>query len=205
MVDSSRVENSEQIRAVATRLFASRGFDGTSLQDIASEVGVTKQTLLYHYPSKDVLRRAVLDQLLAHWRERLPQMLTAFTSGERRFDALTRELVAFFENDVDRARLLQRELLDNAEDIQRLLVESLRPWLLLVAEYVREGQRIGIIQADVDPESYVLHVIVLVVATVAHRGVLVRALGTWAGSGDELEARHTTEMLRLSHRALFKQ
>jgi TetR/AcrR family transcriptional regulator len=197
------VESSEQIRAAATRLFASRGFEGTSLQDIASEVGVTKQTLLYHYASKDALRRAVLDQVLAHWRERLPQMLHAFTSGHRRFEALTGELVAFFESDPDRARLLVRELLDNADETRRMLSDSLRPWILLVAEYVREGQRGGIIHARVDAESYVLHVIVLVITTVAHRSVLVTALGQ--GSTKELEKRHMAELLRLTHDGLFKR
>lgn len=196
------MESSEQIRAAATRLFASRGFEGTSLQDIASAVGVTKQTLLYHYPSKEALRRAVLDQVLSHWRERLPQMLKAFTSGHRRFEALTGELVAFFESDTDRARLLARELLDDAAEMRKLLAESLRPWILLVAETIREGQRAGIIHARVDPESYVVHVIVLVIATVAHRSVLVGALG--AGSTKELEKRHMAELMRLTRDGLFE-
>ncbi len=97
------MDNAEQIRAAAAQLFARHGYEGTSLQDIAERVGVTKQTLLYHYPSKDALRRAVLERVFSHWRERLPQMLEAVTSGHGRFDALTRELVRFFETDMQRA------------------------------------------------------------------------------------------------------
>ena len=93
------MDNAEQIRAAATRLFAALGYEGTSLQAIAECVGVTKQTLLYHYASKEALRRAVLDQIFGHWRERLPDMLRAVTSGHDRFEALTRELVHFFEAD----------------------------------------------------------------------------------------------------------
>src|SRR5213078_3841448 len=55
------VDNADQIRDAATQLFATQGYEGTSLQAIAERVGVTKQTLLYHYPSKDALRRAVLE------------------------------------------------------------------------------------------------------------------------------------------------
>lgn len=196
------VDNAEQIRSVATQLFARHGYEGVSLQAIAERVGVTKQTLLYHFSSKDVLRRAVLDQVFAHWRERLPQMLEAVTSGHGRFDALTRELFRFFEADADRARLLVRELLDNPDEMRRMLADNLRPWVLLVAQYIREGQRIGLIQADVDPEAYVLTVITLVLSTVSATGVTEAVLGD-SGSNAARE-RQQTELLRLTKAALFK-
>jgi TetR/AcrR family transcriptional regulator len=197
------VDNSAQIRVAATKLFATRGYEGVSLQAIADVVGVAKQTLLYHYPSKELLRRAVLDNVFEHWRRTLPAILQAVTSGKRRFTALTEELVRFFTHDRDRARLLARELLDNPKDTQRLMGESLRPWLLLLAEYIREGQRVGLIRADVDPESYVLHVILLVVANVANLSTVSMALIDDGTSHDEIERRHMNELVRLTRTALF--
>lgn len=197
------MDNPAQIRAAATKLFASHGYEGVSLQAIADEVGVAKQTLLYHYPSKEALRRAVIDQVFEHWRSTLPQILQAVTSGKRRFTALTEELIRFFDADRDRARLLARELLDNPESTQRLMGENLRPWLLLVAEYIREGQKLGVIHADVDPESYVLHVIVLVVSNVAGISALPIALGDAATPRAEVEQRHLRELVRLTRTALF--
>jgi TetR/AcrR family transcriptional regulator len=198
------VDNSAQIRVAATKLFATRGYEGVSLQAIADAVGVAKQTLLYHYPSKELLRRAVIDNVFEHWRRTLPAILQAVTSGKRRFTALTEELVRFFTHDRDRARLLARELLDNPKDTQRLMGESLRPWLLLLAEYIREGQRVGLIRADVDPESYVLHVILLVVANVANLSTVSMALIADGGaSHDEIERRHMNELVRLTRTALF--
>ena len=197
------MDNSAQIRAAATKLFASHGYEGVSLQAIADEVGVAKQTLLYHFPSKEVLRRAVLDHVFEHWRSTLPQMLHAFTSGKRKFTALTEELIRFFAADHDRARLLARELLDNPTGTQRMMAESLRPWLLLVAEYIREGQKIGLIHVEVDAESYVLHVIVLVVANVANLGTIAMALSTDSTPRAEVEQRHLKELVRLTRTALF--
>lgn len=49
-----------QIVADAMRLFARDGYGDTSLRDIAEAVGVSKSTLLHHYPSKDLLLSAVL-------------------------------------------------------------------------------------------------------------------------------------------------
>ncbi|HEX2676656.1 MAG TPA: helix-turn-helix domain-containing protein [Polyangiales bacterium] len=196
------MDNSAQIRAAATKLFASHGYEGVSLQSIADEVGVAKQTLLYHFPSKEVLRRAVIDHVFEHWRSTLPQILQAVTSGKRRFTALTEELIRFFVADADRARLLAREMLDNPESTQRLMAENLRPWLLLVAEYIREGQKIGLIHKDVDPESYVLHVIVLVVSNVAGMNAVPMVLQEGASRAD-VEKRHLDELVRLTRTALF--
>ena len=197
------MDNSAQIRVAATKLFALRGYEGVSLQAIADVVGVAKQTLLYHYPSKESLRRAVLNNVFEHWRRTLPAILQAVTSGKRRFSALTDELVRFFSSDRDRARLLARELLDNPEDMQRLMGENLRPWLLLLAEYIREGQKVGSIRADVDPESYVLHVILLVVANVANLSTLSMSLDTSGAASDAIERRHLKELARLARSALF--
>jgi TetR/AcrR family transcriptional regulator len=197
------VDNSAQIRAAATKLFATHGYEGVSLQAIADSVGVAKQTLLYHYPSKDLLRRAVIENVLDHWRRTLPAMLQAVTSGRRRFNALTEELVRFFDSDRDRARLLARELLDNPSDTKRLMIESLRPWILLVAEYIREGQKIGLIRGSVDPESYVLHVIVLVIATVANLSTVSMALAPEGSARRAQEERHLAELVRMTRTALF--
>lgn len=200
------MDNSAQIRVAATKLFALRGYEGVSLQAIADAVGVAKQTLLYHYPSKESLRRAVLNNVFEHWRRTLPAILQAVTSGKRRFTALTDELVRFFSSDRDRARLLARELLDNPEDVQRLMGENLRPWLLLLAEYIREGQKVGSIRADVDPESYVLHVILLVVVNVANLSTVSMSLDTTGAAPhamDAIERRHLKELARLTRTALF--
>ncbi|GAA4557231.1 TetR/AcrR family transcriptional regulator [Planotetraspora kaengkrachanensis] len=49
-----------EILESAARLFAAHGFRGTSLQDIASDAGCSKASLLYHFTNKD----AILTELL---------------------------------------------------------------------------------------------------------------------------------------------
>ena len=53
----------QRILDAALDLFGSRGVDAVSLDEIAREVGVRKQTVLYWFPSKDVLVDAVLEQV----------------------------------------------------------------------------------------------------------------------------------------------
>ena len=205
MVDIVSMDTSAQIRDAAMRLFARDGFDGTPLQAIADDVGITKQTLLYYYPSKEELRRAVLGQLIEHWRQTLPRLLEAVTSGKGKFEALTGELVRFYHADPARARLILREMLDRPDDMRALLIEGLRPWLLLVAEYIRQGQESGILYEDVDPESYVMHVILLVAGTVANLQVLPRVLSEGGGrDASTAEKRYLDELFRIARYSLFK-
>lgn len=57
---AARSDTRARILDAATDLFGARGVDAVSLDVIASEVGVAKQTLLYWFPSKDDLVQAVL-------------------------------------------------------------------------------------------------------------------------------------------------
>jgi AcrR family transcriptional regulator len=51
----------DQIVAIATELFASRGFDGTSIDAVLEQAGVSRGSLYHHFASKEALFEAVLD------------------------------------------------------------------------------------------------------------------------------------------------
>jgi AcrR family transcriptional regulator len=155
----------------ATRLFAAQGFEGTALQDIADAVGVSKPAVLHHFPSKEHVRQAVLDAILAHWNEALPRLLLAATASHDRFDAVFGETHRFFAHDPDRARLIVRETLDRPAEMRKVLRGPVRQWLAAIAGYVRAGKENGRHYADVDPEAYVIHILLLVVTATASAAV----------------------------------
>jgi AcrR family transcriptional regulator len=66
-----RAERREQMLAAATRAFARNGYADTSLDDVATEAGVTRVLLYRHFDSKADLYRAVLDRACAHLAERV--------------------------------------------------------------------------------------------------------------------------------------
>ncbi len=192
-----------EILKAATRLFAAHGFDGTSLKDISEVVGIRKPSLLYHFESKEKLRLAVLQSILERWHEVVPRLLSATSGGQPRFETIIQETVAFFASDVDRARLLLREILDRPDAMRVSLREYVRPWLGVVADYIRTGQKHGQVHPDTDPEAYILQVINLVVAGLAVTSRVAEAVLP-AGEGDASPTlRNTHEIIRIAHHSLF--
>lgn len=57
----------EQIAQVGIRLFAERGFDAVSVDDIAAAAGVGRRTLFRYYPSKNDIVWGTFDEHLASW------------------------------------------------------------------------------------------------------------------------------------------
>jgi AcrR family transcriptional regulator len=190
-----------QILKASTRLFAAHGFDGTSLQDVADAVGVRKPSLLHHFPSKEALRKAVLEQMLAHWTERLPRLLLATSAAEGRFEAVTEALVAFFQDDPDRARLMLREAMDRPKETRELLVRHVRTWTSAIADYIRRGQEHDEHFVEVDADAYVACIMQLVITTTAAEELLGALLTERKGAAPR--GRIVREALRIAKTSLF--
>lgn len=56
------------IRDAAVKLFGAKGFEQTSLREVADAVGITKASLYYHYASKLDLLMAIIDPIVDHMR-----------------------------------------------------------------------------------------------------------------------------------------
>jgi AcrR family transcriptional regulator len=184
----------------ATRLFASRGYDGTSIQEIALAVGITRPTLVYHYGSKEQLRNEVLGTMLSRWREELPRVLAAATTGSDRFHSALAALISWFRADPHRAALLVREMLDRPEAMVELFRAHLQPWTSLITDYIRRGQAEGRVREGVDPEAYVLQILNTVIATVATGEATRHVLAEPPDAGRQLDELH-----RIARTSLFNE
>ena len=62
MGDAEHPKTRERILQVALDLFRDRGYEATSLREIAQAVGVTKAALYYYFPSKEAMIRALSER-----------------------------------------------------------------------------------------------------------------------------------------------
>jgi AcrR family transcriptional regulator len=82
----------ERIVAAAIAAFGTRGYGATSLDDLARELGVRKQTILYWYPSKEALLDAAVDRTAGEVRRRLVRAVEQAGTGFDRVEAIVRAM-----------------------------------------------------------------------------------------------------------------
>lgn len=82
----------ERILVAAMGAFGTRGYDGTSLDDLARELGIRKQTILYWFPSKEALLGAVVDRCADEVTRRLVRGLERAEDGFGRVEAMVRAM-----------------------------------------------------------------------------------------------------------------
>ena len=78
----------DRILGAAMDAFGTRGYDGTSLDDLARDLGIRKQTILYWYPSKEALLEAVVDRCAEEVARRLVRGLEQADDGFGRVEAM---------------------------------------------------------------------------------------------------------------------
>jgi TetR/AcrR family transcriptional regulator, cholesterol catabolism regulator len=66
----------DQIVKIAANLFGEKGYDGTSLRDIAEASGITKAALYYHFPDKERLYEDVVVTRISALNEAVKEAIT---------------------------------------------------------------------------------------------------------------------------------
>jgi AcrR family transcriptional regulator len=90
MVERPVRGTADRILDVAMVEFGTRGYEATSLDDLAGRLGIRKQTILYWFPSKEVLLEAVVDRCADEVTRRLVAGLATAEPGFGRVEAMVR-------------------------------------------------------------------------------------------------------------------
>jgi TetR/AcrR family transcriptional regulator len=80
----------ERILDAALESFGARGYDATSLDALAAQLELSKQTILYWYPSKDALMEAVIARAASVIISTMNEALDAAGQGWARVEAVVR-------------------------------------------------------------------------------------------------------------------
>lgn len=134
----------DQILDEALRCFAERGYDGTSLNDIAAGVGIRRPSLLHHFPSKEALYGDVFERLLSEWLERLEGAIASPTEGWDKAELVLRAGLDLFADTPDYVRIMRREALDGGVHLGIDLSGVLRPLFDNAAAYLEQQMDSGV-------------------------------------------------------------
>ena len=109
-----------------------------SIAAIASEVGFTKQGLLHYFNSKEKLYGAIVQRISDDFQDHQREALQASEDPAERLEKFYAALAEPTETNVQRTRLLMRELLDNNERAAKAENWYLRPFLDRLISMVKD-------------------------------------------------------------------
>ncbi|PRP91398.1 Biofilm operon icaADBC HTH-type negative transcriptional regulator IcaR [Enhygromyxa salina] len=147
---AGELSTADRILHAAELEFAAVGYAPARLADIAARAGIRRPSLLYHFESKELLYRAVVELAF----DQLGAQLRRFMGGDGEFEAQLEAVVRSFASFLDArptlAPILVRELIDDPdhdEDATRrggggpgraIVLERVVPLLTLVENFIRE-------------------------------------------------------------------
>jgi TetR/AcrR family transcriptional regulator len=168
----------ERILDDALASFGARGYEATSLDALAAGLGVTKQAILYHFASKELLLEAVIDRSAAELAATLEEALRAADGagggGWERIEAIVRS--------VFRLAARRPELLGLLREVTRLgppaatrLNEALDPLIARATGFLADEMAAGTMRRQ-EPRLLLLSAYSAVIGVATEVEVL-RALG----------------------------
>jgi AcrR family transcriptional regulator len=135
-------ETRSRVLDAALASFGTRGFEATSLDAIAADLGVRKQTILYYFPTKDALLAGVVDASADELISELERTLARAPDGWPRVEAVVRK--------VFRLAARRPALLGLLREVSRLgppaslqLVDRLDPLVKRAQGFVEEEMAAG--------------------------------------------------------------
>lgn len=134
---------------VAVATFNERGYEATSMDEIAARLGVTKSAIYHHVPSKVELLRLALDRALDALFAVTEEPGATTGRAIDRLEFVVRGSVRVLAAELPFVTLLLR--LRGNSDVERAALQRRRRFDRFVTGLVREAEQEGDVRPDVDP------------------------------------------------------
>jgi len=142
VIDREKLE--ADIVAEAVKVFAECGYEGTSVATIATNAGLSKQNLLYYFPSKLALYERVLDDVLDEWLARMESLAAPDQEPADMLRAYIKAKLRFSREHPYASRVYALEIISGARiygaQIQRRVVPLLRKDIEVFEGWMAQGR-----------------------------------------------------------------
>jgi AcrR family transcriptional regulator len=168
----------ERLLAVATRLFAEKGFEGASVQEIVDAAGVTKGAMYHYFDSKDDLLYEIYHRLLARQTKRLEQIAGGRGTADERVHAAAADVIGISFAHMDELIVFFRSMHMLPRDKRMAVRAQRRRYHERFRALVEEGQGAGLFKRGLPADLVVQFFF-----------GAVHEISTWYHSGGPLSAQ----------------
>jgi AcrR family transcriptional regulator len=145
-------DREEQLIRVAAKMFYDRGYDGTTLQDVANELGLLKGSLYYYIESKDDLLYAVVARQHRSAMALVEECGALDAPPEERLRAFIRGYARSLDRDHIFVSVYLREMERLSPERRKLIVDERRDYVQWVVDLLDECKATGVFRQDFDSE-----------------------------------------------------
>ena len=139
----------QELLQIAYRMFISRGYENTSVDEIIVEAGIAKGTFYYYFETKEQLLEEVIGMMIDRETEAAAQILAAEIPVSQKIAGIISSLRPTQEETPIEGALMQPENIVMHEKIRKKIVEAAIP---LLSRVVEEGIAQGVFSCDCIPE-----------------------------------------------------
>jgi AcrR family transcriptional regulator len=145
------METRNRILESATKLFAQKGYAGTSVREIALEAQVAKPTIYYYFESKENLYAQLLMEELSKLMDSIQRALKG-KSAQEKLEKFAQAYLSYFFSQEDVIKVIFRELFGLIEaEREKLVSRYFRNILSQISKVLVEGVKKGFFrELDVD-------------------------------------------------------
>lgn len=146
------LERQEQIIQGAMRIFAAKGFRGTTTREIAQRLGISEALMFKYFPSKEALYRAIIKKRTDRAEEMFfpPEVMQA-KDDRKVFQAIATNLIKRNVEDPTFVRLLHFSALEGHELARIFFTNHAQKKIQLLARYIEQRIKEGVFR-QVSPE-----------------------------------------------------
>lgn len=138
----------ERVLTAAIECFGAFGFAGTSTRAVADRAGVSHPLLLYHFQSKELLWRSMMEDVIGLYRVELEARLAAAPADDPAagLKAFIKNFVEFSARVPQLHRIMTQQSTQGSDRIQWLIDTHLRESFRTICDLIRRAQAQGAVR-----------------------------------------------------------
>lgn len=145
-------EKQLQILKTAENLFSTKGFDGTSVRDIADEAGVNIAMISYYFRSKEKLMETLFEQRMGKVEMRVESLLKDESLSP--LDKVSMLIDDHIERVMHRQKFYKilycEQVLNKNPLIIKVMTDFKKRHTVIISELIKDGQKKGLFKKKID-------------------------------------------------------